>query len=184
MNLRDLLDLCQNHRAADWRVVPGGGPLERMLVGLVNASTSDRPQLATLEHYHRAVYAPNPQLGLAWGMQAEHERRTVQVDWKPAPWRSVSEAYAHVLLGGSIVWQVPFAQVNRGAGEDGVIAWPTQANVDPLGDPAASAGWWIQSWEASFAALLNTLAGNSFDPENEAARAGLHLEQGHPLDLR
>jgi len=185
MNLREILDFCQVDHAGDWQRLPGGGPADRMLSGLVDVAASDEPPaLAVLQPNYRAVYKPRPELGLAWGFPAYDSRNEppAEHDWQPRHWRSVALRYALVLLNGAMVWQVEYGQVNLGAGRDGVIAWPFTQYVGWLAGESPSLGLWVREWERDFARLLNTLEGNTaFDPAGEEAAAEISVVAGHPL---
>jgi len=177
-SLHELLDLCQVEHAADWQHLPGETPGKWLLAAIVNAGDKRGPSLSALHHSHRAVYAPDPRLGLAWGMPGDDVDEPLEVEWKPSHAESVRRRFAHVLLNGAIIWQVRFAQVNFGAGRDGVVAWAQTEYVDRLtpGEPYPSAGAWVTTWDAGFAALLNKLA------ENDEASSNAALVEGHPLD--
>jgi len=101
VDLRILLDLCQEEHAEAWRVMPGG-PAERMVTGLLDVAGSDEPPaLAALQPMYRAVYTPDARLGLAWGVPAEDtrdRRDTSPPDWMPEEWSSTEPLYAIVLL--------------------------------------------------------------------------------------
>jgi hypothetical protein len=167
-----MLDLCQVDHAADWRRLPGEGPAERLLTGFVDVGDQDGPVLAALQHGYRAVYEPDPTLSLAWGMASmdtRDMRERSAPDWLSAEWTSAESRFAHVLLNGSMVWQVKFAAIDCGAGGDGLLPWPREGTTS--------------EWESRFARLLSQL--QDLDREfqsGEAQRAvGFTVVAGHPL---
>jgi hypothetical protein len=186
MDLRAVLDLCQEDEAAGWRVMPSG-PAERMVTGLLDVAGSDEPPaLVALQPDYRAIYMPDARLGIAWGIpdaDARDERALAPPDWMPAEWSSARPAHAVVLLNGSAVWQVLYASVNWGAGISGYMPWPAPHYADGSAERPAVVGWRTTSWEASFARLLTRIAGHrEFRSRTEEVAAGMLLEQRHPLD--
>lgn len=188
VELRALLDLCQEEHVEAWRVLPAG-PADHMVTGLLDvAATDEPPALAALQPMYRAVHIPDARLGLAWGIPREDvrdERDTATPpDWVPEEWNSVCQRYAVVLLNGSAVWQVLYASVDWGAGISGDLPWPKphRADRDEHGR-ARVIGWRTTRWEASFARLLTLISGHDeFRSRTEEVAAGMLLEQRHPLD--
>jgi len=137
VDLRVLLDLCQEEHAEAWRVMPGG-PADRMVTGLLDVAGSDEPPaLAALQPMYRAVYTPDARLGLAWGVPEEDKRDrrdTSPPDWMPEEWSSAEPLYAIVLLNGCAVWQLVYASVNWGAGITGYLPWPSPHYADRAAD--------------------------------------------------
>lgn len=66
-NLEQLLALCQGERVDGWRLIPGGEPGTDLLAGVFETMDSTSPALTALSHEYRAVYVPDPRIGLGWG---------------------------------------------------------------------------------------------------------------------
>lgn len=186
MNLRVLLDICQEERAKEWRRLPIG-PADRMVTALLDVAASDEPPaLAALQPTYRATYVPDARVALAWGIpdaDARNERDGGAPAWMPTEWTSARPLYAVVMLDGSVVWQVLYASVNWGAGITGYLPWPAAHHAGDLPHSSEVIGWRTTSWEASFARLLTRIAGHDeFRSRTEEVAAGMLLEQRHPLD--
>ncbi len=196
MRLNEILDVCQGDRAADWRLIPGGEPGTDLLAGVFETVDSSAPALTALSHNYRAVYVPDPGIGIGWGMESEQWERAVEswrkagVDpnpgWADRDWSDVLAQWAHVLLNGTMVWRVRYAYINRGAGMDGYMPWPGEDREPVPGEPSDSRriGWSTTRWELSFAALLNRLQGNTwdFDVDEERRWKGILVREVSPLD--
>ena len=181
MELRTWLDLCQVEYADEWHRLPAEDPLPGMLVSIEDVASKDEPPaLALRMHTGRAVYGPIAELGIAWGMPLRDWRDHERWDhpWAPKHWNGVELRYAHVLLNGAPIWQVAYAQVDRGAGTSGALPWPSPDSSDGE-DPVER----VSSWDVSFARLLGELDGYSaFDFDRELAAAKMVEQRGHPLD--
>lgn len=167
MDLRELLNLCQGERDEEWIRIPGGGPGDRLPVGLIDvAFDKDPPALAVLHATYRAVYMPDPQLGIAWGVHDEDwregNRGRQATDEKPEwavlfDWTSAWQRWAHVLFNGAMVWQLSYAYINAGAGVDGILPWPRPVFSEDWqpGEGPELTGHETTRWEVEFARLLN-----------------------------
>ena len=118
---------------------------------------------------------------------SEHDHRDQRdfdpPDWAQESWNSVRQEFAHVLLNGTLVWQVTIASIDWGAGISGILPWPTTKFAD-VHSGGGVVGWRTTSWEASFARFLNIIAGNDdhFISPNEEVMSGILVRAGHPLD--
>jgi len=86
--------------------------------------------------------------------------------------------FAHVLLNGVVIWQVPLAMITVRDGARGTLPWPRS---EPHGEAQA-----VCSLEASFARLLDALGHDTpgFDVDRELGHAGILVNAGYPLDER
>ena len=196
MSLEEILAACQGGRADQWRLIPGGEPGTDLLAGVFETMDSSAPAVTALSHNHRAVYLPNPSIGIGWGMQSEDWEEAIQShrklgldpnpDWIAPEWSDVYAQWAHLLLNGTMVWRVRYAYINRGAGMDGYLPWPEEDREPVPDDPMNSRriGWSTTSWEMSFAGLLNRLQGNAwdFDVDEERRWKGILVHEVSPLD--
>jgi hypothetical protein len=194
--LEQVLTVCQVDHAIDWRLIPAGESGTDLLVGVFETRDSSSPAVTALSHEYRAVYMPDPQIGIGWGMESEQWKRAIEssrragVDpnpgWADPDWTDVFAQWAHLLLNGTMVWRVRYTYVNRGAGMDGYMPWPAEDREAVPGDPGESRriGWSTTSWELAFAGLLNALQGNTwdFDVDRERRWKGLLVREGSPLD--
>lgn len=190
MELKAVLDLCQGTHIGEWRKLPGGGPVHRLITGLVDLASSDEPPaLAALQHYHRAVYASDVSVGLAWGMDDEdwRERRSrgeEQHEWlpkSPGEIKSARTHYAHVLYNGAVVWEVPYVYADWGSGIGGCLPQP-RPRFDGDATAPQIVAWEASTWDNGFAALLTDLQGESdFHRMMDAEKAGMTLIERHPL---
>ena len=175
--LTDVLATCQGDRADEWRVIPGGEPGTDLLAGVFETRDSSTPALTALSHNYRAVHLPDPSIGIGWGMESEEWTRWFDSaktqgvdpnpDWIAPDWSDIYVQWAQVLLNGTMVWRVRYAYVNRGAGADGYLPWPTpiyeRVPGDDTGLDQRRVGWRTTRWQLSFALLLNRLQGNAAD---------------------
>jgi hypothetical protein len=192
MNLADILNACQGDQLENWRVIPGGSfnePGTDLLVGLFNAGTEEEPALTALDHLYRAVYLPDARLGLGWGMRTRYtdERKGQRPDWADSDWGDpVEPCLAHVLLNGTMVWRVTYTYVNRGAGRDGILPWPTKKFEEGPNYPldVTPGGWNTTRWEVEFARLLSDLQGiDDWDYDDALRGWGLKIFEVSPLEL-
>jgi hypothetical protein len=187
IDLRTILNVAQGAHYDEWVRIPGGFPGDNLLTAFLDVSSSqDPPALAAFHHWYRATYVPDARIGLAWGMADEEalERRNDQEDnapdWKPSNWRSVEPRYVHILLNGSLVWQVCYGSVNWGAGVDGEVPWPQPGHPRNGGKPT----YWTTRWEAELVRLINDLQENTdFRFDDELAATGMQVRDFHPLDV-
>jgi hypothetical protein len=190
MQLARILDACQGEEVDNWRVIPGGSfnePGTNLLAGLFDAGADDRPALTALEHLYRAVYLPDARIGIGWGMQTEYTRewKGQRPDWADGDWRDIEPCLAHVLFNGTMVWRVHYTAINRGAGRDGILPWPTK-KLEPGHTPLDSTpgGWDTTRWEVKFARLLSDLQGiDDWDFEEQLRGWGLKILEVPPLEL-
>jgi hypothetical protein len=180
MELARIFDACQADRLDDWRVIPAGEPGTDLLTALVDTGGQAGPALTALPHLYRAVYVPDARLGLGWGMRAGDPRELrsgTKPDWAGEEWSGAEPAYAHILLNGTMVWRVPYTDVNWGAGIDGLLPFPDpkfEEGPTPLG--VEPGGWNTTQWEVEFARLLNDLQGNDQFRFDDALRGwGLRI---------
>lgn len=182
MDLRELLDLYQADHCDYWEQLPGGGPANRFLTGVIDVASSDeRPALAAFQGSYRAVYTPDVRIGLAWGFDEKdwQDREpdtgspipTHSPEWASSGWSGTEPHFAVALFNGQPVWQAVYAYVNWGAGIDGILPWPSAEFEDrKLGEAPDIAAWVTTRWEVEFARLLNEIQGNNdflFDAELE-----------------
>ncbi|HXD53950.1 MAG TPA: hypothetical protein VN618_04275 [Solirubrobacteraceae bacterium] len=192
MDLKTILDLCQDDHIGKWRRIPGGGPLDKLMTGFVDvASTDESPALAALQHKYRAVYEPDISVTLAWGMPPEDwrdERRdggNNKPEWLPtgpATLKSAYLKYAHVLYNGAVIWEVGYAYADWGSGIGGCLPWPEPKFDGNVAEPKLL-GWEASQWEDKLTRLLTDLQrdGAEFYRVMDAERAGITLVKGHPL---
>ncbi len=197
MTLDGILAICQGDQAARWHLIPGGEPGTDLLSGVFETMDADSPAVTALSHKYRAVYAPDPRIGIGWGMDSEDWERAVRShlkanldpnpDWADPGWSDVLAQWAHVLLNGTMVWRVRYAYINRGGGMDGYMPWPREdRDLVPGVEISGSRriGWSTTNWHLGFAALLNALQGNTwdFDVDRERRWKGMLVRDRSPLD--
>jgi hypothetical protein len=191
MHLRNLLDLCQADHSEAWVVLPRRGALSGMLISILDHHDLDQllesdeaqlpaPSLAIRRHHTRAVYAPIPQLGLAFGMPADNDGAGGgEFDWLPTGrWRAdmTTLELAHVLLDGAPVWEVHYVSLARIDGAGAVLPWPVPAHGGEVNETT--------TWEASFVELISDLAEHTagYDYQAELELTPITVRTGHPLD--
>jgi hypothetical protein len=191
MQLARILDACQGAQLDNWRVIPVSSlnePGIDLLPGsLWNAGSEKQPALAQLVHLYRAVYVPDARLGLGWGMETQYTRdwEGKRPDWALHDWgEPVQPCLAHVLLNGTVVWRIYYTYINRGAGRDGLLPWPTKKFEKGPGHHATAGGWDTTQWDVEFVRLLIDLQGiDDWDYDDELRGWGLKIMDVSPLDL-
>lgn len=191
MQLTHIFDACQGDKIDDWRRIPGGSfdePGTDLLAGLLDAGSAEEPALTALEHLYRAVYLPDARIGLGWGMETEYTRqwKGQRPDWADEDWSDpIEPTLAHVLFNGTMVWRVHYTYINRGAGRDGLLPWPTQKLEEGPNYPSdvTPGGWDTTRWEVNFARLLSDLQDiDDWEFEAELRGWGLKILEASPLD--
>lgn len=191
MQLKELLDLCQDRHSDDWVRVPGKRPATAMLAGVFDPGMEE-PRTRTMEGHSIAVYEPDARLSIVWTVpdepEAERPNRHDRFipEWAEQDnheWKNASPGYAVILLSGSPVWQELVWYLDWGSGVGGFVS-DIQAVFGDLEDGVPSIERWeTTKWAAGLARLLNSFEATgdwySFDP---TPRVVPELTSLHPVD--
>jgi hypothetical protein len=200
MNLRKLLDLCQNDHLDDWIEVPYNRPATAMLSGIVDPSFEDGTDIRPLSGSHLGVYEPDPAVSMLWLVPEEadvHRGSTaneVPPEWMEADetggWKGaqvVRSGYVLILLSGAPVWQEPMSYVTWGAGIGGYVPQIERPIRDDIERGySAVAEWVVSAWSVGLASLLSNLTEVPeewwvHDPVSRLVPEQVHT---HPIDQR
>lgn len=200
MNLRELLNLCQDDHLDDWIEVPYNRPATAMLSGVVDPGFEDRTDIRPLAGSHLGIYEPAPTVSMLWLVPEEAEvHRGSTVDGMPPEWmdadetggwngaRSVRSGYVVILLAGAPVWQEHMSYVTWGAAIGGYVPQIERAIHDGTERGySATAEWVVSAWSVGLAILLSNLSGVAKEwwAHDPVSRLTPEPVQGHPIDQR
>lgn len=113
MNLGELRDTIANSGTADWRRIEGG-PVYRDRFVHWESPANGTSGIEVHSHSSAAVYQPDIDLTLAYGMDAPGATRQPSFTWATFPDPDVSIHIADVFWRGALVDRVDFVYVDGG----------------------------------------------------------------------
>jgi len=157
MTLDELRHIIIASDADDWHVLSGPSYLDRFMPVEVGRGDEMVYELRHGEHDSRAVFKPDVDVSIAWGLHLNPDEPAYFSEWTQGfPDKNAYAYYADVFYRGSLVDRVPIVAVDGGRYK---IAIPEQDLEEISNMQPKLIGYWLGPWKNAVGKLITNLVG-------------------------